>query len=184
MNLFWTRETLVTDFWMFFFFPYAGRHFSLNVWDIMRHQQEHLGMDTSTMSMASSLEGWDQVGGLGQLLERGFVRARLGNQANRSSHRFGGGFLLSPKKSRVNCADANYFHCVVRVQDKHIKAMLRLSGSSGIYLVPKWPDQARDDRFRVIPVQWWVLALKIRLDSDWKSNITWVWPDWKEDTGV
>ena len=38
------------------------------------------------------------------------------------------------------------------VQDKHIKAMLRLSGSSGIYLVPKWPDRARDDRFRVIPV--------------------------------
>lgn len=74
--------------------------------------------------------------------EQGFEQAKHISQVWSSS--------FFRQKNRVQSAEATYFHCVVRVSDKNLRAVLRLSGSAGIYLVPKGPDRSKDDRFRVI----------------------------------
>ncbi len=67
--------------------------------------------------------------------EQGFEQAKHMSQVWSSS--------FFRQKNRVQSADATYFHCVVRVSDKNLRAVLRLSGSVGIHLVPKGPDRSR-----------------------------------------
>ena len=64
-------------------------------------------------------------------------------------------------------AEADYYHSVVRVEDRHLDEALRVSGAVGVYLTPKGPDRAVDPRFRVmsfpaLPLEK-VLALQTKL---------------------
>ena len=52
--------------------------------------------------------------------------------------------------AKVSVGDAEYYHSVVRVEDKHLDEALRVSGAVGVYLTPKGPDRGVDPRFRVM----------------------------------
>ena len=52
-------------------------------------------------------------------------------------------------KQRTNFDKCTYFHNVIRVQDKHVKSLLRLGGNSGIFILPKNSNRSIDERFKV-----------------------------------
>ena len=107
-----------------------------------------------------------------QVLEKGFVaflKEQGFDQAKHISQVWSSSFFR--QKHRVQCAEAAYFHCVVRVPDKHFRAVLRLSGSAGIYLVPKGRDRAKDDRFRVIPIAGAAIEESARLRLEIKHHM-------------
>ena len=52
-------------------------------------------------------------------------------------------------KQKTNLDKCTYFHNVIRVQDKHVKSLLRLGGNSGIFIVPKNSNRSIDERFKV-----------------------------------
>ena len=56
-------------------------------------------------------------------------------------------FFSGKKKTDIEACQ--YFHNVVRIPDKHIKALLRLGGNAGIFVAPKNSNRGIDDRFRV-----------------------------------
>ena len=105
-----------------------------------------------------------------QVLEKGFVaflKEQGFEQAKHISQVWSSSFFR--QKNRVQSAEATY--CVVRVSDKNLRAVLRLSGSAGIYLVPKGPDRSKDDRFRVIPVAGAVIVESAKLRLEIKHHI-------------
>ncbi len=52
-------------------------------------------------------------------------------------------------KKKTDIESCQYFHNVIRIPDKHVKALLRLGGNAGIFVVPKNSNRGIDDRFRV-----------------------------------
>ena len=52
-------------------------------------------------------------------------------------------------KKKTDIQSCQYFHNVIRIPDKHVKALLRLGGNAGIFVVPKNSNRGIDDRFRV-----------------------------------
>ena len=55
------------------------------------------------------------------------------------------------RKKKVDPAKAEYFHAVVvRIADKHLEAVLKVCGLSGLYLQPRSASRGVDSRFAVI----------------------------------
>ena len=52
-------------------------------------------------------------------------------------------------KQRTNLESCTYFHNVSRVQEKHLRSILRLGGNAGIFIVPKNSNRSIDERFKV-----------------------------------
>ena len=54
------------------------------------------------------------------------------------------------KKRKVEPDQAEYFHTIVRINDKYLESVLKVCGRNGLYLQPRSPTRSLDTRFGVV----------------------------------
>ena len=54
------------------------------------------------------------------------------------------------KKRKVEPDQAEYFHIIVRINDKYLESVLKVCGRNGLYLQPRSPTRSLDTRFGVV----------------------------------